>query len=221
MSSDMAQYYHACGRINYELWQRHMALPAFSQSGELHVDTQQSVAEADAARERYGLDAVIMQVVSELGLSEIAGVPPIDLAFQLLSIIDPKISEGVSRTAQRLAGYFPISGKRFRSALLDAERELNQGRGLSGGNVYVLKFNLNGEPLIPEGNTPCSTGCGMEGYSIPLVGNGASSNAVELPLTCFVRRGSAYEQHESAIPALRIRNFADAVPYNFHTRFFS
>ncbi|GEM_PF-5193987 len=221
MSRGITQYYHACGRINYEIWQRHSALPAFEQSGQLYVNLQRSVAEANAARGHDGLDGIIMQVASELALPEMTGMPQIDMAVQLRLIIEPRLHEGVSRTVQRLAGYFPISGKRFRRALLDAERDLNQKQGMSGGNVYVFSFNLDGEPLSPIGSMPCSGGCSMEGHAIPLVGYRTSSNAVEIPLTYFVRRGSAYERQESAIPALSIRDFVDVAQYHFHTRFFS
>lgn len=210
----MAQYYHACGRINYELWQRHMALPAFSQSGELHVDTQQSVAEADAARERYGLDAVIMQVVSELGLSEIAGVPPIDTAYQLRSIIAPRIHEGVSRTAQLLAGRFPISSKRFRSALLEAEKHDRA--------AYVFSFRLgDDEHLFDHDSIPC--GSPLDGIAIPLIGSQAGRNAVEIPMERFFMIGAAYRREplSSSIPALRITNFVDVYRHPSSTRFFS
>lgn len=213
MNSNNAPYYHACGRISYELWLRHGALPTFQQGGELYVNLQRSVAEANAACGHDGLDALIMRASSELGLPEIAGTPHIDLSVQLRTIIKPKIGEGVSRIAQALAGYFPISGKRFRRVLLDAERELNE--------VYVFKFNLDGEPLSPIGSVPCSSGCSMEGHAIPLVGNGASRNAVEIPLARFINLCRAYERRQAVVPALRINHFVDFYHNPSYTRFFS
>ncbi len=212
----MTQYYHACGRIKYELWLKHCALPTFSRDGTLYVTPHMTVADEYALRDygRYGLDDVIMRVVQELGLSEIAGVPPIDTAYQLRSIIAPRIHEGVSRTAQLLAGRFPISSKRFRSTLLEAEKHDRA--------AYVFSFRLgDDEHLFHHGSIPC--GSPLDGIAIPLIGSQAGRNAVEIPMERFFMIGAAYRREplSSSIPALRITNFVDVYRHPSSTRFFS
>ena len=202
MSNNKQSYYHGCGRLKYEFRQRYSSLPTFMDDGCLYASSKYSTAYEYATSYVFSLDEIVINLESRLKLSEIADIGPLELEIQLLSIIEgimKRRGTNIGNIISSLAGYFPISRKEFRKVFLDVQNNVSHKQV-----NYIFGFLLENEKIIPN-TFPCETT--DYGVAIPLVGDEKSQNAVNVPITFFVKHGhKTYEKIARNIPALKLES---------------
>ena len=127
MSNNKQLYYHGCGKLKYEFWQKYGALPTFMDDGRLYVSSKYSTAYEYATSYVFSLDEIVINMQSRLKLSEIADIEPLELEIQLRSIIEGILKRrgaNIGYSTSGLAGYFPISRKDFRKAILEIQNNV-------------------------------------------------------------------------------------------------